>query len=67
VPIRIPQTAGEPNQYVALPWVVGQFDPGQRIVVYDVAPVAIQPLLFARNAWPNFGDPVRAPHPDDLA
>jgi sporulation protein YlmC with PRC-barrel domain len=48
------------NQYVALPWVVGQFDPGQRIVVYDVAPVAIQPLLFARNAWPNFANPVFA-------
>jgi sporulation protein YlmC with PRC-barrel domain len=46
------------NQYVALPWVVGQFDPGQRIVVYEVAPVAIQPLLFTRNAWPNFADPV---------
>jgi sporulation protein YlmC with PRC-barrel domain len=46
------------NQYVALPWVVGQFNPGQRTVVYDVAPTAIQPLLFPRNTWPNFADPV---------
>jgi sporulation protein YlmC with PRC-barrel domain len=46
------------NQYVALPWAVGQFNPGQRIVVYDVAPLAIQPLLFTTNAWPNFADPV---------
>jgi hypothetical protein len=46
------------SQYVALPWVAGQFNPGQRIVVYDVAPLAIQPLLFPRNAWPNFADPV---------
>src|SRR5262249_30292441 len=42
------------SQYVALPWVVGQFNPGQRIVGYDVAPAAIQPLLFPRNAWPTF-------------
>jgi hypothetical protein len=26
--------------------------------VSDVAPLAIQPLLFPRNAWPNFADPV---------
>ena len=46
------------NLYAALPWVVGQFNPGQRIVVYDVAPLAIQPLLFPGNAWPSFADPV---------
>jgi sporulation protein YlmC with PRC-barrel domain len=46
------------RQYAALPWVVGQFNPGQRIVVYDVAPLAIQPLLFPGNAWPSFADPV---------
>jgi sporulation protein YlmC with PRC-barrel domain len=46
------------SQYVALPWVIGQFNPGQRIVAYDVAPLAIQPLLFPRGAWPNFADPV---------
>ncbi len=46
------------EQYVALPWVAGQFYPGQRIVVYDLAPTAIQPLLFPRNTWPNFADPV---------
>jgi sporulation protein YlmC with PRC-barrel domain len=46
------------SQYVALPWVAGQFIPGQRIVVYNVAPLAIQPLLFPGSAWPNFADPV---------
>jgi sporulation protein YlmC with PRC-barrel domain len=46
------------TQYIVLPWVSGQFNPGQRIVVYDVAPLAIQPLLFPRGAFPNFADPV---------
>jgi sporulation protein YlmC with PRC-barrel domain len=44
------------NQYIALPWVVGRFNPAQRVIVYDVAPQAIQPLFFAPNAWPNFAD-----------
>jgi sporulation protein YlmC with PRC-barrel domain len=46
------------RNYVALPWAAGQFIPGQRIITYDVAPTAIQPLFFPRNAWPNFSDPV---------
>jgi sporulation protein YlmC with PRC-barrel domain len=46
------------DQYVALPWTVGRFNPGKRIVMYDVTPTAIQPLLFRRNAWPNFVSPV---------
>jgi len=46
------------SRYVALPWVVGRFNPGQRIVAYDVAPQVIQPLLFPRTAWSNFTDPV---------
>src|SRR3954451_22047474 len=34
------------GQYAALPWSVGQFNPGQRVVVYNMAPLALQPLLF---------------------
>ena len=46
------------GQFVSLPWEVGRYEPTRRIVSYDVAPQAIQPLGFAPNAWPNFGDPV---------
>jgi hypothetical protein len=45
------------DQYVALPWTAGRFNPGQRVVVYSVAPAAILPLHFRSNAWPNFIDP----------
>jgi sporulation protein YlmC with PRC-barrel domain len=46
------------NQYTALPYGVGQYNPGQRVITFDVAPQALQPLRFAPDAWPNFGDPV---------
>jgi len=46
------------NEYTALPYGVGQYDPGQRVITYNVTPQVLQPLRFAPNAWPNFGDPV---------
>jgi len=46
------------NQYAALPYSVGQYNPGQRVITYNVTPQVLQPLRFAPNAWPNFGDPV---------
>ena len=46
------------NQYTALPYSVGQYNPGQRVITYSVTPQVLQPLRFAPNAWPNFGDPV---------
>lgn len=46
------------NQYTALPYSVGLYNPGQRVITYDVTPQVLQPLRFAPNAWPNFGDPV---------
>jgi len=49
---------GHENQYTALPYSVGQYNPGQRVITYNVAPQVLQPLRFAPNAWPNFGDPV---------
>jgi sporulation protein YlmC with PRC-barrel domain len=45
------------NQYIALPWVVGRYNPAERVIMYDVTPQAIRPLFFAPNAWPNFADP----------
>src|SRR5215207_4604642 len=38
------------NQYTALPYSVGQFNPTQRVVTYSVTPQVIQPLRFAPNA-----------------
>ena len=46
------------NQYTALPYSVGVYTPGQRVITYRVAPDVLQPLRFAPTAWPNFGDPV---------
>jgi sporulation protein YlmC with PRC-barrel domain len=46
------------NQYVALPWAFGQYVPARRTIMYDVAPAALQPLIFRPSAWPNFVDPV---------
>lgn len=46
------------NQYTALPYSVGQYNLGQRVITYNVTPQVLQPLRFAPNAWPNFGDPV---------
>lgn len=48
------------NQYAMLPWTAGQFYPGRRVITYAVAPQAIQPMLFAPNAWPNTLDPAFA-------
>ena len=48
------------RQYAMLPWTAGEFDPGQRVVTYGVAPQAIQPMLFAPNAWPRTNDPAFA-------
>ena len=48
------------NQYAMLPWTAGRFDPRQRVVAYEVAPQAIQPMLFAPTAWPNTLDPAFA-------
>jgi len=45
------------KQYAMLPWTAGEFNPGQRVVTYGVAPQAIQPMLFAPNAWPRTNDP----------
>src|SRR5215218_7056172 len=46
------------NQYTALPYSVGQYNVGQRVITYNVTPQVLQPLRFAPTAWPNFGDPV---------
>ncbi len=50
------------NQYAMLPWSAGRFNPTQRVVTYGVAPQAIQPMLFAQNAWPRMNDPVYFRH-----
>ena len=41
------------GRYAMLPWGAGNMNYGQRFVTYNVAPQAIQPLYFQRNAWPN--------------
>lgn len=46
------------GRYALLPWNAANINYGQRTVNYDVAPDAIQPLFFERNAWPNLSDPV---------
>jgi sporulation protein YlmC with PRC-barrel domain len=45
------------NQYAMFPWGVGNWNFGQRVVTYDIAPNAVQPLFFAPNQWPNTTDP----------
>ncbi len=42
---------------VMLPWSAGNFNLGQRTVVYDIAPQAVQPLFFEGGAWPNVWGP----------
>jgi hypothetical protein len=38
---------------VILPWSEGNFNSGQRTVVYNIAPQAVQPLYFQSRAWPK--------------
>jgi len=45
------------GRYVSLPWDVGRYEPAQRSFTFEVTPQAIQPLIFAPNAWPTFYDP----------
>jgi len=44
------------GRYAMLPWGAANINYGQRVVNYNVAPQAIQPLFFERNAWPNISD-----------
>lgn len=41
------------DRYAMLPWNAGNWNYAERYVTYSVAPQAIQPLYFRRNAWPN--------------
>ncbi len=45
------------EQYALMPWSVARVDYGQRAVIFDVTPQVVQPLFFARDAWPNVADP----------
>src|SRR3712207_8361340 len=54
------------NQYTALPYSVGVYNPGQRVITYSVTPDVLQPLRFAPTAWPNFGDPRSEEHTSEL-
>jgi len=45
------------GKYAMLPWNAGNVNYGQRVVTYDVAPQAIQPFYFERNAYPNISAP----------
>lgn len=44
------------GRYAMLPWNAANVNYGQRVVTYDVAPQAVQPLFFEQNAWPNITD-----------
>jgi hypothetical protein len=44
------------GRYAMLPWNAANVNFGQRFVIYDVTPQAVQPLFFAPNAWPNVSD-----------
>lgn len=44
------------GRYAMLPYNAATVNYGQRVVNYNVAPQAIQPLFFAPNAWPNMSD-----------
>ena len=41
------------EQYAMLPWSAGEFNADQRVVTYTITPQALQPVLFAPNAWPT--------------
>jgi hypothetical protein len=45
------------GQNVMLPWSEANLNLGQRIIVYNIAPQAVQPLFFAPGAWPNVWGP----------
>jgi len=45
------------DRYVMMPYNAANIDYGQRVVIYDVTPQAVQPLYFDRNAWPTLSDP----------
>jgi sporulation protein YlmC with PRC-barrel domain len=46
------------ERYALMPWAVARFDYGQRALIFNVTPQVVQPLFFARDAWPNVADPV---------
>ncbi len=45
------------DRYALMPWAVARVDYGRRAVIFDVTPQVVQPLFFARDAWPNVADP----------
>jgi len=45
------------DRYALMPWSMANVNWGRRVVTYDVAPAAVQPLFFARDAWPKVTDP----------
>ena len=45
------------DRYALMPWGVATVDYGRRAVVFDVTPQVVQPLFFARDAWPDVADP----------
>jgi sporulation protein YlmC with PRC-barrel domain len=44
------------NRYALMPWNAADINYGKRVVSYDVAPQAVQPLFFEQNAWPTISD-----------
>jgi sporulation protein YlmC with PRC-barrel domain len=44
------------GRYALFPWNAADVNYGKRVVTYDVAPQAVQPLFFARDQWPNISD-----------
>jgi len=42
---------------VMLPYSAADINFGRRVVSYDIAPQAVQPLYFEQNAWPNVWAP----------
>jgi sporulation protein YlmC with PRC-barrel domain len=44
------------GRYAMMPWSAADINYGQRVVTYDVAPQAVQPLFFDQNAWPTISD-----------
>jgi hypothetical protein len=44
------------GRYAMMPWNAANFNYGQRVVTYNVAPQAVQPLFFQPNTWPNLSD-----------
>jgi len=44
------------GKYVMMPWNAADVNYARRVVTYDVAPQAVQPLYFERNAFPNVAD-----------